>query len=126
MEAELDGKKYAFILDDAYRWQSWAAPKDKDGKLDHNKALTGDDLRDFVNQKLFPDLHGFKQKASRGRIRRPDTRQLLRIRRLSRSRREAKVLLRRNSARLRVGKRRFAARDDRTSGRFAWEPNYRA
>ena len=39
-------------------------PKDKDGKLDHNKALTGDDLRDFVNQKLFPYLHGFKQKAS--------------------------------------------------------------
>ncbi len=42
----------------------WAAPKGKDGKLDHNKALTGDDLRDFVNQKLFPYLHGFKQKAS--------------------------------------------------------------
>jgi type I restriction enzyme M protein len=26
--------------------------------------LTGDDLRDFVNGKLFPYLHGFKQKAS--------------------------------------------------------------
>ena len=26
--------------------------------------MTGDDLRDFVNQKLFPYLHGFKQKAS--------------------------------------------------------------
>ena len=39
-------------------------PKGKDGKLDHNKALTGDDLRDFVNGKLFPYLHGFKQKAS--------------------------------------------------------------
>jgi type I restriction enzyme M protein len=26
--------------------------------------LTGDDLRDFVNQKLFPYLHNFKQKAS--------------------------------------------------------------
>jgi type I restriction enzyme M protein len=41
-----------------------AAPKGKDGKLDHNRALTGDDLRDFVNGKLFPYLHGFKQKAS--------------------------------------------------------------
>ncbi len=39
-------------------------PKTRDGKLDHNKALSGDDLRDFVNQKLFPYLHGFKQKAS--------------------------------------------------------------
>ena len=26
--------------------------------------MTGDDLRDFVNQKLFPYLQGFKQKAS--------------------------------------------------------------
>ena len=64
MEAELEGKKYAFILDEPYRWESWAAPKGKDGKLDHNKAMTGDDLRDFVNQKLFPYLHGFTQKAS--------------------------------------------------------------
>ncbi|MDO8437416.1 MAG: N-6 DNA methylase [Nitrosomonadaceae bacterium] len=63
-EAALDGKKYAHILDKPYRWESWAAPKGKDGKLDHNTALTGDDLRDFVNQKLFPYLHGFKQKAS--------------------------------------------------------------
>ncbi len=44
--------------------KAWAAPKGKDGKLDHNKALTGDDLRDFVNLKLFPYLHGFKQKAT--------------------------------------------------------------
>ena len=43
---------------------SWAAPKGHDGKLDHNKALTGDDLRDFVDGKLFPYLHRFKQKAS--------------------------------------------------------------
>ncbi len=63
MEAELEGKKYSFILDAPYRWESWAAPKDKDGKLDHNKALTGDDLRTFVDTKLFPYLHGFKQKA---------------------------------------------------------------
>ena len=63
-EAALEGKKYTYILDKPYRWDSWAAPKGKDGKLDHNKALTGDDLRDFVNAKLFPYLHGFKQKAS--------------------------------------------------------------
>ena len=63
-EAALDGKKYTYILDKPYRWETWAAPKGKDGKLDHNKALTGDDLRDFVNRKLFPYLHGFKQKAT--------------------------------------------------------------
>jgi type I restriction enzyme M protein len=63
-EAALNGKKYTYILDKPYRWESWAAPKGKDGKLDHNKAMTGDDLRDFVNQKLFPYLHGFTQKAS--------------------------------------------------------------
>jgi len=64
MEAELDGKQYSFILDPQYRWDRWAAPKGKDGKLDHNKALTGDDLRDFVDRKLFPYLHGFKPKAT--------------------------------------------------------------
>jgi type I restriction enzyme M protein len=63
-EAALDGKKYNHILDKPYRWESWAAPKGRDGKLDHNKALTGDDLRDFVNGNLFPYLHKFKQKAT--------------------------------------------------------------
>src|SRR4051794_26895616 len=63
-EAELEGKKYTYILDKQYRWESWAAPKGRDGELDHNKALTGDDLRDFVDRKLFPYLHAFKQKAS--------------------------------------------------------------
>ncbi|KAB0665756.1 N-6 DNA methylase [Oryzomonas japonica] len=62
--AALEGKKYSFILDKQYRWDSWAAPKKRDGKPDHNKALTGDDLRDFVDRKLFPYLHAFKQKAS--------------------------------------------------------------
>jgi type I restriction enzyme M protein len=63
-EAKLEGRKYSYILDQPYRWDSWAAPKDKAGKLDHNSALSGDDLRDFVNAQLFPYLHGFKQKAS--------------------------------------------------------------
>ena len=64
MEAQLNGKKYSYTLDEAYRWESWAAPKDKDGKLDYNTAMTGEDLTEFVNQKLFPYLLGFKQKAS--------------------------------------------------------------
>src|SRR5579862_9076807 len=57
-------KGYSYILDKPYRWDQWAAPKDEAGQIDHNKAKTGDDLRDFVNGKLFPYLHGFKQKAS--------------------------------------------------------------
>ena len=63
-EAALEGKTYTYILDKPYRWGVWAAPKDKDGNLDHNKSTTGDDLRDFVTDKLFPYLHAFKQKAT--------------------------------------------------------------
>ena len=63
-EAALEGKKYTFILDKRFRWEMWAAPKGKDGKINHNRAMVGDDLRDFVSQKLFPYLYGFKQKAS--------------------------------------------------------------
>ena len=63
-EAKLEGKRYSFILDKDYRWDNWAAPKGKDGKLDHNKAMTGSDLSEFVSLKLFPYLHSFKQKAS--------------------------------------------------------------
>jgi type I restriction enzyme M protein len=63
-EAALERKKYDFILDKPYRWEEWAAPKGKDGQIDHNKAKTGEDLCDFIDRKLFPYLHGFKQKAS--------------------------------------------------------------
>ncbi len=63
-EAKLDGNTYGYILDKTYRWETWAAPKGKDGKLDHNKAKTGDDLRDFVDDKLFPYLQGFRQRAT--------------------------------------------------------------
>ena len=64
MEARLTGKTYEFILAEPYRWESWAAPKNGDGKIDHNKAMLGDDLREFVDHKLFPYLRGFKQRAS--------------------------------------------------------------
>ncbi|MGQ0622403.1 MAG: N-6 DNA methylase [Panacagrimonas sp.] len=63
-EAALEGKTYSFLLDEAFRWERWAAPRTPAGALDHNAAMTGDDLRDFVNQKLFPYLAGFKQRAS--------------------------------------------------------------
>ena len=38
-------------------------PKGSDGKLDHHTALTGPDLVDFVDQKLFPYLAKFKYQA---------------------------------------------------------------
>jgi len=48
-----------------YRWDKWATPKGKDGKLDHQKALTGDDLKDFVDRKLFPYFKKFRTDAER-------------------------------------------------------------
>jgi type I restriction enzyme M protein len=62
--AALEGRTYTPILEETYRWNSWAAPKNDSGQLDHHAALTGDDLRDFVNQRLFPYLERFKQSAS--------------------------------------------------------------
>ncbi len=62
-EAELKGEDYTFILDEAYRWGTWAMPKDEEGQLDHHQAMTGPDLVEFVNSKLFPYLAAFKQKT---------------------------------------------------------------
>ena len=63
-EAKLEGKRYTFLLDKPYRWETWAAPKGKDGKLDHHAAMGGPDLVEFVNDSLFPYLQKFKSKAS--------------------------------------------------------------
>lgn len=62
-EAEMMMETYEYIIDAPYRWSAWAAPKDAEGKFDHNNALTGDDLMDFVDGELFPYLKGFKQRA---------------------------------------------------------------
>ena len=59
-EAELDGKAYSYIIDEPYRWDVWACPKDAKGKPDLKNAMSGDDLLEFVNGKLFPYLRGFK------------------------------------------------------------------
>ncbi|MCX6251615.1 MAG: class I SAM-dependent DNA methyltransferase [Bacteroidetes bacterium] len=58
--AELGGTSYSAIIAPEYRWEVWAAPKNGGGKLDHHKALSGDDLKDFVDLKLFPYLKKFK------------------------------------------------------------------
>lgn len=62
-EAKLAGKPYTQLIDKPHQWSSWAAPKDSKGEFDHDKALTGDDLIEFVNTDLFPYLKGFKQRA---------------------------------------------------------------
>jgi type I restriction enzyme M protein len=64
MEAELVSKPYERIIDKPHRWSDWAAPKKADGSFDHDKALTGDDLIDYVNDELFSYLKGFKQRAT--------------------------------------------------------------
>ncbi|AJI47357.1 hypothetical protein BF30_1800 [Francisella philomiragia] len=60
LEAELIGEEYIFVLDEKYRWNTWAAPKGADGKLDVINADSGDDLLEFVNKELFPYLKSFK------------------------------------------------------------------
>lgn len=61
--AELSGKVYSDIISPEYKWESWAVPRDKNGKIDHHLALTGDDLKDFVDQKLFPYFRTIKATA---------------------------------------------------------------
>lgn len=79
--AELSGKVYTPIIAPEFRWEVWAAPKVEGpsttaGKsaqpplrtIDYHKAMTGDDLKDFVDGKLFPYLRKFKTTAEH-----PDT-----------------------------------------------------
>ena len=63
-EAALQKKSYTHIIDENFRWSTWAAPRGANGKIDHNRAATGADLIDFVNQKLIPYLRSFKEKAT--------------------------------------------------------------
>lgn len=64
--AELTGKAWTPIINREFQWSVWAAPKITNGngslRIDHN-AMTGDDLTDFVNGKLFPYLKKFKTDA---------------------------------------------------------------
>lgn len=61
--AELSGQSCAPILKPEFQWKAWAAPKDWAGKIDHRAALSGDDLKDFVDHQLFPYLKQFKAEA---------------------------------------------------------------
>ncbi|WP_298351381.1 N-6 DNA methylase [Runella sp.] len=67
--AELTGMEYQSIIAPEFQWSTWAMPKKlkvglfEEYELDHHKALTGDDLVDFVNIDLFPYLKKFKTSA---------------------------------------------------------------
>jgi type I restriction enzyme M protein len=64
IDAELLGKSYDFIIDEKHHWSRWAAPKRSDGSFDHDTALSGPDLIEYVDNELFPYLRGFTQRAS--------------------------------------------------------------
>ncbi|PIR75573.1 MAG: type I restriction endonuclease subunit M, partial [Candidatus Magasanikbacteria bacterium CG10_big_fil_rev_8_21_14_0_10_43_9] len=59
-EASLGGKKFTPLFSEEYRWDVWAVPKKPNGDIDHQAMMTGDDLKDFVDHKLFPYLKKFK------------------------------------------------------------------
>jgi len=44
------GHNYRNVIEAPYRWREWAA--------DEDRGRTGDDLMDFINNKLFPYLRG--------------------------------------------------------------------
>ena len=59
----LKGEKSEPILKKQYQWSSWAIVKNKEGKVDFKKILTGPDLKKFVDEDLFPYLASFKSKS---------------------------------------------------------------
>lgn len=62
--AALAGREYKYILASEFRWDNWACVKDKDGKIDYKKSRDGEDLKEFVDHKLFPYLKKFKAQDS--------------------------------------------------------------
>ena len=64
MNAMMAGKEYKRIITGFLRWSQWAAPKKADGTPDDINCMTGPDLQQFVDQKLFPALKKFQETAS--------------------------------------------------------------
>jgi type I restriction enzyme M protein len=63
-KALLSGKDYKPIITGYMRWSQWAAPKKADGSPDTVNAMTGPDLTQFVDTKLFPTLRHFRETAT--------------------------------------------------------------
>ena len=64
MNAMMAGKEYKRIITGFLRWTQWAAPKKADGTPDDINCMTGPDLQQFVDTKLFPELRKFQSTAS--------------------------------------------------------------
>jgi len=54
---ELEEENFRSIIPEPLRWRNWAPSKDGDGKL-KSDFLTGQNLLDFINEKLFRVLKG--------------------------------------------------------------------
>lgn len=63
-DADMGGIEYEYIIDEQFRWSRWAAPKDKNGQLDRDNAMTGKDLIRFVDTDLFPYLQSFRSSST--------------------------------------------------------------
>ena len=64
MNAQMVGTEYKRIITGDLRWTHWAAPRKTDGTRDDINCMTGPDLQQFVDAKLFPDLRKFQTTAS--------------------------------------------------------------
>ena len=62
-KSKLSNTKYKPTLAKEYLWSSWAVVRDSAGKIDINKNLIGNDLIDFVNNKLFKYLASLQDSA---------------------------------------------------------------
>lgn len=62
--AELTMSVYTPLITPEFQWNIWAVPKTSEGKIDHHRAMIGEDLIDFVNHKLFPYFKNFRHDAT--------------------------------------------------------------
>jgi len=58
--AMLNGQEYTHILNKTHQRDIRACRKTTDGNRDINNSMSGDDLKDFVNNDLFPYLKSFR------------------------------------------------------------------
>jgi type I restriction enzyme M protein len=56
MKGEMSGKPYKRIITGFLRWSQRAAPKKPNGTPDDINCMTGPDLQQFVDTRLFPEL----------------------------------------------------------------------
>ncbi|WP_330924457.1 hypothetical protein [Candidatus Sororendozoicomonas aggregata] len=49
--AEMSGERYQYIIEEDYRWSVWAAPKDEQGKFDHNRQQKTDNNNKSNNKR---------------------------------------------------------------------------